>query len=246
MGWLVGIMLAAVLIAVVFRTGGRESWTLATFWQMKKEGVITTEVTLKDSSMEGTVEIGGKKTNFVVELPTGLVGDQAFHDKLAAEPNPIAYPFVRTPLLLQILATMLPWILILGVVWFLVFRQMRGAAGGGGILGSFGRSRHRVVAKERTDITFQDVAGIEEAKEEVTELIEFLRNPGKFQRLGGRIPRGVLLIGAPGTGKTLLARAIAGEANVPFMHISGSDFVEMFVGVGASRVRDLFKQAKDA
>src|SRR5687768_2504635 len=113
------------------------------------------------------------------------------------------------------------------------------------MLGNFGRSRHQITSNEHTSITFEDVAGIEEAKEEVMEIVEFLKNPKKFQRLGGRIPRGVLLVGEPGTGKTLLAKAIAGEADVPFFSISGSDFVEMFVGVGASRVRDLFKQAKD-
>ncbi|MHC4283746.1 MAG: ATP-dependent zinc metalloprotease FtsH, partial [Planctomycetota bacterium] len=120
---------------------------------------------------------------------------------------------------------------------------MRGGAGG--MLMSFGRSKHRVQNKDRVKITFKDVAGVEEAKDEVAEIIEFLKNPKKFQRLGGRIPRGVLLIGPPGCGKTLLAKAIAGQADVPFFSISGSDFVEMFVGVGASRVRDLFKQAKD-
>ena len=113
------------------------------------------------------------------------------------------------------------------------------------MLGNFGRSRHKITSKEHTNVTFEDVAGVEEAKEEVMEIVEFLKNPKKFQRLGGRIPRGVLLVGEPGTGKTLLAKAIAGEADVPFFSISGSDFVEMFVGVGASRVRDLFKQAKD-
>ena len=125
-------------------------------------------------------------------------------------------------------------------------RSMRGAGGGpGGMLGNFGKSRHRISTKESVDITFHQVAGVDEAKEEVTEIVEFLRNPKKFQRLGGRIPRGVLLVGPPGCGKTLMAKAIAGEADVPFFSISGSDFVEMFVGVGASRVRDLFKQAKD-
>ena len=124
---------------------------------------------------------------------------------------------------------------------------MRAAGGGaGGMLGSFGKSRHRTLTKEMTGITFKDVAGIEEAKDEVTEIIAFLTNPKKFTRLGGRIPRGVLLSGSPGCGKTLLAKAIAGEADVPFFSISGSDFVEMFVGVGASRVRDLFKQAKES
>ena len=114
------------------------------------------------------------------------------------------------------------------------------------MLGNFGRSRHKITNKEHSDVTLADVAGVDEAKEEVTEIIEFLKNPKKFQRLGGRVPRGVLLIGDPGCGKTLLARAVAGEADVPFFSISGSDFVEMFVGVGASRVRDLFKQAKES
>src|SRR5262249_8412844 len=132
-------------------------------------------------------------------------------------------------------------------IWMFIFRGLRGAAGSaGGMLGSFGKSRHRVLMKEKTGVTFADVAGIDEAKEEVTEIIEFLKNPKKFMRLGGRIPRGVLLVGEPGCGKTLLAKAIAGEADVPFFSISGSDFVEMFVGVGASRVRDLFKQAKES
>jgi len=129
-------------------------------------------------------------------------------------------------------------------IWFLLFRRM-GQAGGGGFMGTFLRSRHRVTSKEESKVTFKDVAGIDEAKEEVAEIIEFLKSPGKFQRLGGRIPRGVLLVGEPGCGKTLLAKAIAGEADVPVFAISGSDFVELFVGVGASRVRDLFKQARE-
>ncbi len=138
-----------------------------------------------------------------------------------------------------------PLIIILLVIWFLISRSVRAGGVGGGMLGNFGKSRHRMLSKEMTGVTFADVAGIEEAKEEVTEIIEFLKNPKKFARLGGRIPRGVLLTGEPGCGKTLLAKAIAGEADVPFFSISGSDFVEMFVGVGASRVRDLFKQAKE-
>ncbi|MGH7215325.1 MAG: ATP-dependent zinc metalloprotease FtsH, partial [Tepidisphaeraceae bacterium] len=148
-------------------------------------------------------------------------------------------------LLINLLLPLIPWLLIFGFIWFFVFRQLRNSAGAGGMLGNFGRSRHKITSKEHTNITFDDVAGVEEAKEEVMEIVEFLKNPKKFQRLGGRIPRGVLLVGEPGTGKTLLAKAIAGEADVPFFSISGSDFVEMFVGVGASRVRDLFKQAKD-
>jgi cell division protease FtsH len=140
----------------------------------------------------------------------------------------------------------LPYLLLFAVVYFLFFRNMRGGGGGIGMLGNFGRSRHQMLSKEHTNVTFNDVAGIDEAKEELSEIVEFLRNPKRFQRLGGRIPRGVLLIGSPGVGKTLLAKAIAGEAEVPFFSISGSDFVEMFVGVGASRVRDLFKTAKES
>ncbi len=139
-----------------------------------------------------------------------------------------------------------PIFLLIFVIWFLISRGLRNAGGGAGMLGSFGKSKHRMMTKEMTGVTFKDVAGIEEAKDEVTEIIEFLKNPKKFTRLGGRIPRGVLLTGPPGCGKTLLAKAIAGEADVPFFSISGSDFVEMFVGVGASRVRDLFKQAKES
>src|SRR3984957_12530433 len=148
-------------------------------------------------------------------------------------------------ILINLLYPVVPWLLLCVVIYFVLFRQLRNSGGAGGMLGNFGRSKHRITSKEHTNVTFEDVAGIEEAKEEVMEIVEFLKNPRKFQRLGGRIPRGVLLVGEPGTGKTLLAKAIAGEADAPFFSISGSDFVEMFVGVGASRVRDLFKQAKD-
>ncbi len=150
------------------------------------------------------------------------------------------------PALIGVIGMIGPWLLVLAIVWFFIIRQMRSPGGSGGVL-SFGRSRAALYTKEsRTNVTFDDVAGMEEAKAEVREIIEFLKNPGKFARLGGSIPRGVLLVGSPGTGKTLLAKAIAGEAEVPFFSISGSDFVEMFVGVGASRVRDLFKQAREA
>jgi cell division protease FtsH len=151
-----------------------------------------------------------------------------------------------TSIWMQLLITLAPFVLIIGVLWFIFARSMRSAgAGPGGMLGSFGKSKHRLSSKDMVSVTFNDVAGVDEAKEEVKEIVEFLKNPKKFQRLGGRFPRGVLLVGSPGCGKTLLAKAIAGEADVPFFSISGSDFVEMFVGVGASRVRDLFKQAKE-
>src|SRR4030043_318017 len=140
----------------------------------------------------------------------------------------------------QVLLSWVPMLLLIGV-WVFFMRQMQ--VGGGKAL-SFGKSRARLMTDSQEKVTFEDVAGIDEAKDELQEIIEFLRDPRKFTRLGGRIPKGVLLVGAPGTGKTLLARAIAGEAGVPFFSMSGSDFVEMFVGVGASRVRDLFDQAK--
>ena len=142
----------------------------------------------------------------------------------------------------QIFISWFPIFLIAGL-WIFLMRQMQGGGGGRGAL-SFGKSRARMLGEDQVKVTFQDVAGCDEAKEEVAELVEFLRDPGKFQKLGGKIPRGVLMVGPPGTGKTLLAKAIAGEAKVPFFTISGSDFVEMFVGVGASRVRDMFDQAK--
>jgi cell division protease FtsH len=149
-------------------------------------------------------------------------------------------------LLWTLLLTWAPFLLLAFLVYFFFIRSIRNSGGGMGMLNSFGRSRHRVTSKEHSTITLADVAGIDEAKDEVVEIIEFLKNPKRFQRLGGRVPRGVLLIGQPGCGKTLLAKAVAGEAEVPFFSISGSDFVEMFVGVGASRVRDLFKQAKES
>jgi len=187
---------------------------------------------------------GTSKTSFVVDYKPDVHGDwlgellkQMKADGVELDTNP---PRVWLYMLMQWL---LPLIVLVAVFYFLFARNIRGGAGG--MLMSFGRSRHKIHSKDRAKVTFKDVAGIEEAKEELAEIIEFLKNPRKFQRLGGRIPRGVLLVGPPGCGKTLLAKAIAGEADVPFFSISGSDFVEMFVGVGASRVRDLFKQAKD-
>src|SRR5262245_64084242 len=152
--------------------------------------------------------------------------------------EPPKQPHFLTQLLLQLAPALL---LILVFVYML--RQMQGSAGGRGAM-SFGKSRARLLGEDQVNVTFADVAGVDEAKQEVGEIVDFLKDPGKFQKLGGKIPKGVLMVGSPGTGTTLLARAIAGEAKVPFFTISGSDFVEMFVGVGASRVRDMFEQAK--
>jgi cell division protease FtsH len=154
------------------------------------------------------------------------------------EGRPPEQPHFLTQLLLQLAPA-----LLLIMVFVYMLRQMQGAAGGRGAM-SFGKSKARLLGEDQVNVTFADVAGVEEAKQEVSEIVDFLKDPGKFQKLGGKIPKGVLMVGSPGTGKTLLARAIAGEAKVPFFTISGSDFVEMFVGVGASRVRDMFEQAK--
>lgn len=155
----------------------------------------------------------------------------------------VKWTVVKPQILMPILSWILPIVLMIAFFYFLFIRNVRN--GPGGMLMNFGRSKHRMHGKEQIKVTFDDVAGIDEAKEEVAEIIEFLRYPKKFQKIGGRIPRGILLVGPPGCGKTLLAKAIAGQASVPFFSISGSDFVEMFVGVGASRVRDLFRTAKE-
>jgi len=205
-------------------------------------------VTIKDMEIKGKFNDAGlasrqgkSKESFVVYYIPDIHGKRL--ESLLEEnkvKNDIAPP---NTWLLTLISTLLPILIFVGIFYFLFARNLR--SGAGGMLMSFGRSKHRVQGKDRVKVTFEDVAGVEEAKEEVAEVIEFLKNPKKFQRLGGHIPRGVLLVGPPGCGKTLLAKAIAGQANVPFFSISGSDFVEMFVGVGASRVRDLFKQAKE-
>jgi len=178
----------------------------------------------------------GKPRTFRVETPI----TEDLVNKLTEAKVPFQFK-PQNPLLWQILSSVVPLLLVFGLIYFLFYRRMAGGANGAF---SFGKSRARLMTRDTNKITFKDVAGIDEAHEEVEEIIDFLRDPKRFQRLGGRIPKGVLLVGPPGTGKTLLARAIAGEAQVPFFTISGSDFVEMFVGVGASRVRDMFEQGK--
>jgi len=167
----------------------------------------------------------------------GLVGDL-----LANNVQIVATPPEKPSILMTILINWFPLFILIGL-WIFFMRQMQGGGAGRGAM-SFGKSKARMLGEDQVKVNFSDVAGVEEAKEEVSEIVDFLRDPSKFQKLGGKIPRGVLMVGSPGTGKTLLARAIAGEAKVPFFTISGSDFVEMFVGVGASRVRDMFEQAK--
>ncbi len=204
-------------------------------------GAVATEFTEEQVKL-----LDGKERFRVDGVLRGVVEDPATYKEFGTwVPSPVKLKEQQSSQLWPtFLFTIAPWLLIAAFFWFFIFRPMRQAGGAGGVL-SFGRSRARMYTPEMTNVTFADVAGIEEAKEEVKEIIEFLRNPQRFQRLGGRIPRGVMLVGPPGCGKTLLAKAIAGEAGVPFFAISGSDFVEMFVGVGASRVRDLFQQAKE-
>ncbi len=246
------LIAGVILLAVLFvTTRWYEQRTMSLqysdFIKHLEKGHIE-EVTVGDTEIRGQfneagVESQGKAgvKSFTVDYKPDVEGELLAK---ALRESGVKYKYTKERIWLQFLLSMVVPLLFIGFLLYLMFaRNLR--SGAGGMLMSFGRSKHRLHDRERVKITFEDVAGIDEAKDEVAEIIEFLKNPKKFQRLGGRIPRGVLLVGPPGCGKTLLAKAIAGEADVPFFSISGSDFVEMFVGVGASRVRDLFKQAKD-
>ncbi len=205
------------------------------FVQDVKDGRVKS-VLIQGRTIYGTTVDGEKFTTYSPGDP-GLIGDLLDNGVAIS-----AKPPEQQGVLMQIFISWFPMLLLIAV-WIFFMRQMQGGGAGRGAM-SFGKSRARMLGEDQVKVTFADVAGCDEAKEEVAELVEFLRDPGKFQKLGGKIPRGVLMVGPPGTGKTLLAKAIAGEAKVPFFTISGSDFVEMFVGVGASRVRDMFDQAK--
>jgi cell division protease FtsH len=202
----------------------------------KVEASEVQDVTITGNEIKGHL-VGGSKEAFKTFSPMGY---DKYVDALLAKKIKVKIERDQTPAWANMLISWAPFILLIGF-WVFFMRQMQ--SGGNKAL-SFGKSKAKLLASQQKKVTFKDVAGVDEAKEELQEIIEFLREPQKFQKLGGRIPKGVLLMGPPGTGKTLLARAIAGEANVPFFSISGSDFVEMFVGVGASRVRDLFEQGK--
>ena len=254
MTWItVGLLFLLMWVVV---SGSSSRGTTIGSWQdfmvlAKEDRLEPNSVTLQSDRINAEVKPGTKGFTSTGDKPTPITVAIAptAHQKYMTDLDAASVPYkvdMATGAVSQVLITILPTVIVLGLLWVLITRSMRGAGGGpGGMLGGFGRSRHRVSTKESAQATFADVAGIDEAKEEVSEIVEFLKNPKRFQKLGGRIPRGVLLEGPPGCGKTLLAKAIAGEADVPFFSISGSDFVEMFVGVGASRVRDLFKQAKD-
>ena len=235
----VGILLSLAVVVTMFdgRTGAGQGQTIAysTFLDKVDEGTVK-DVTISREAISGTLSSGDK-------FRTDPVSDPQLTDRLRKAGVQISGKRDEGPSIWMVLLYQsLPFLLFLGIAFF-VLRQMQKGGGAGGAMG-FGKSRAKMLTEKHGKVTFQDVAGIDEAREELQEIVEFLKDPTKFARLGGKIPKGALLVGSPGTGKTLLARAIAGEAGVPFFTISGSDFVEMFVGVGASRVRDMFEQAK--
>ncbi|MFT5423986.1 MAG: cell division protease FtsH [Phycisphaerales bacterium] len=247
-GFIMIMLMVMMLFMFLSNANSGQKMTWQEFAVHYENGEIDPEsVVYSEAAVTGTLiqqDPTGEKTSSV-RVPVNSKNGEYIATQLGELTNG-AYEAKGTSAWVSLLYMFGPFILIIAVLWFILARGMRAAGGGGGMLGTFGKSKHKQLTKEMTGVTFKDVAGIEEAKDEVTEIIEFLKNPKKFTRLGGRIPRGVLLIGQPGCGKTLLAKAISGEADVPFFSISGSDFVEMFVGVGASRVRDLFKQAKES
>lgn len=255
--WL-GILLAVFLIMYAFKSNEETEYEISftKFQQLLDESKIGEAIikksNLNDYDFHGKLKqpldlttANGKMarnaTKVVLTLPYSNIDNKLLDDWTA---KGLKFKFEKEDSAwLSALVGFLPWILLIAI-WMIIFRRMQAGAGGTKGLFSFGKSRAKVLTEGMTKVTFQDVAGADEAKVELQEIIEFLKEPTKFQKLGGKIPRGVLLLGPPGTGKTLLARAVAGEAGVPFFSISGAEFVEMFVGVGASRVRDLFEQGK--
>ena len=237
---LVWIVIAVVIMSVfnnfIPQKEGSTNLSYSEFINQVKDNQIESVMIEADGkTISGTYKNGTKFLTY------GLNDPKLVDDLLSNNIEILTEPPAKPSLFLQILIQWFPMLLLIGV-WLFFMRQMQGGSGGKGAM-SFGKSKAKMMTEDQNKVTFADVAGVEEAKEEVEELVEFLKDPAKFQKLGGKIPKGVLMVGSPGTGKTLLARAIAGEAKVPFFTISGSDFVEMFVGVGASRVRDMFAQA---
>ncbi len=235
--WLViGVVLMTVFNQFNTRQTAQNTLEYSAFLDEVKQGKIA-KVVIQGRTLDATT-VEGKKVTTYAPADLWMVSDLLkYNVKVVAKPDE------EQSFFMNIFVSWFPMLLLIGV-WIFFMRQMQGGGRGGAF--SFGKSKARMLDENANQVTFADVAGCEEAKEEVSELVDFLRDPSKFQKLGGRIPRGVLMVGSPGTGKTLLARAIAGEAKVPFFSISGSDFVEMFVGVGAARVRDMFEQAKKA
>jgi cell division protease FtsH len=237
---LLWLVIAVVLMSVFNNFGGRQPAAAPIAYSdfiQKVRAKQVDRVLIQQREISGKFKSGGSFTTYNPETDNKGTVEELLQNNVVIEG--------RAPdesWLMPIIINIIPVLLLVGL-WVYIMRQMQGGVGGRGAM-SFGKSKARMLTEEQNKTTFDDVAGVEEAKEEVKELVDFLKDPSKFQKLGGRIPKGVLLTGNPGTGKTLLAKAIAGEAKVPFFSISGSDFVEMFVGVGASRVRDMFEQAK--
>jgi len=232
---LVGLVMAVSLFSRPDAAGAKSSTIDYSTFLTKLDSGAVSSVEIRGTEIEG-------KFSDNREFTTVNPGDSQLVERLRTKNVRFnAQPPERQSFLLSLLVNMLPFVVILGL-WVFVMRQMQNGAGRGAM--GFGKSRAKLLTEKQGRVTFDDVAGIDEAREELQEIVDFLKDPSRFAKLGGKIPKGALLVGSPGTGKTLLARAIAGEANVPFFTISGSDFVEMFVGVGASRVRDMFEQAK--
>ena len=231
------VVLMTVFQSFSGRRGADQPLAYSDFLEQVKKGEVE-RVVIENQNIRGEMKGGQRFSAYSPETDNRSMIGTLLDNKVRFDGQPPK----ETPILLQLLYSSFP-ILLLIAVWVYFMRQMQGGGAGRGAM-SFGKSKARMLNADQVKVTFADVAGVEEAKQEVAELVEFLKDPGKFQKLGGKIPRGVLMCGSPGTGKTLLAKAIAGEAGVPFFSISGSDFVEMFVGVGASRVRDMFEQAK--
>jgi cell division protease FtsH len=241
------ILIALVVLALVafnqwFSTASRQSIDLSRFYQLVDEGKITGKVTISATQVTGTyTDTDGSQKTFVATLPgSNYDPSTTLEPKLQAKG--IDYTGTQPSPWFSLLASILPLVLLMGIAYYFLFRRVGGGAGNPL---NMGKNKVKIYDRKEMKTTFSDVAGVDEAKEELKEIVEFLKNPKKYQRLGGRIPKGVLLLGPPGCGKTLLARAVAGEANVPFFFMSGSEFVEMFVGLGAARVRELFQQAKE-
>jgi cell division protease FtsH len=257
--WLIWIALLGTILAVLWlnpaKSQGQASLKLTEVVELAETGKIK-EGVMRFSSAGGPYwfEITGETIDPIALAPATAAGAEAVKTtqfRAAGRLTDATYERLeKTGVFKQvpasnawgnILAQLIPFILIIGLLYFLFVRQLRNA--GRGAM-SFGKSKAKMLSRDREKITFANVAGCDEAKQEISEVVDFLKDPKKFQRMGGKIPKGMLLVGPPGTGKTLLAKAVAGEADVPFFSVSGSDFVEMFVGVGASRVRDMFEQGR--
>ena len=234
----IAVVIMSLFSGISGRNNAADEYNYSEFMQQVQTGQVE-EVTISGIEIAGTLKSGQSFITYSPETDNSALVGELLNSKVKISGQAPE----KQSFLAQIFIHWFPFLLLIGV-WIFFMRQMQGGAGGGRGAMSFGKSKAKLMNEDQVKVTFKDVAGVEEAKEEVKELVDFLKDPGKFQNLGGQIPRGVLMNGSPGTGKTLLARAIAGEAKVPFFTISGSDFVEMFVGVGASRVRDMFEQAK--